>query len=99
MMDRMTAARDQRTKKLRRERLSAARAKGTHTVEQWKALQAEFPYCVRCLCERPTVKDHIIPLYQGGSDHIDNLQPLCGYCNCEKGPETTNWVAIRRANA
>ena len=29
--------------------------------------------------------DHIIARSQGGTDHIDNLQLLCGYCNRVKG--------------
>jgi 5-methylcytosine-specific restriction endonuclease McrA len=81
-------------------RLRAARALGTHTDEQWRALCAEFDHrCVRCgLHGRRLERDHITPIYQGGSDGIDNLQPLCATCNSSKGPESANWVVYRRAH-
>ena len=32
--------------------------------------------------------DHVIPQSRGGSDHLDNLQLLCGACNSTKGTGT-----------
>ena len=32
--------------------------------------------------------DHVVPQRQGGSDHFDNLQLLCGACNSTKGAGT-----------
>ena len=29
--------------------------------------------------------DHVVARSKGGTDHIDNLQLLCGYCNSKKG--------------
>jgi uncharacterized protein YdaU (DUF1376 family) len=75
----------------RSQRLAAARAIATHTKAEWLALvDACGNACVRC-GGAGVVKDHITPIYQGGSDGIDNLQPLCQSCNSSKGPENKDF--------
>ena len=78
----------------RSERLSAAREKGTHTKEQWEDMKSFFGGCVICgksIDEVKITKDHIVPIYQGGSDSITNLQPLCSSCNSRKGPDNHDY--------
>lgn len=71
----------------RAQRLAAARARGTHTEEEWLALVESFAgACARC-GDRPVTKDHIVAISRGGSDSIDNLQPLCRSCNSLKGAD------------
>lgn len=85
--------------RIRNIRLRAARAKGSHAEAGWMALVAAFG-CRCVMCGTPmeyseVQKDHIIPIYQGGSDGIENLQPLCRPCNTSKGPDTFDWVTYR----
>jgi len=39
--------------------------------------------------------DHIIPQARGGTDHMDNLQLLCGHCNKVKGDRTQEYLVAR----
>lgn len=87
--------------KVRTARLNLAKTKGTHTNEQWLEILNIFDYrCVKCGChpEGRPCKDHITPIYQGGSDGIDNLQPLCRECNTGKGNDNFNWAKYRLVN-
>jgi uncharacterized protein YdaU (DUF1376 family) len=83
----------ERGKVTRSQRLAEARRKGTHTPEEWVSLQAFCSHqCVKCQASNvELVKDHILPVYKGGSDSISNIQPLCRTCNAQKGPETTDY--------
>lgn len=83
--------REKNNSQIRAERMETARTKATHSAEEWRALlDASGRRCVKCGSEGPIEKDHIIPIYQGGTDGIDNLQPLCRTCNAAKGPDSTD---------
>lgn len=45
----------------------------------------------------PMSVDHIVPKSKGGSDHIDNLQPMCILCNRDKGNGDTYQVSVGHA--
>jgi len=87
-----------KNKQNRADRLKQAREKGRHTQNQWESLVCEFGgFCVRCGMNVLRVEeDHIVPIYLGGSDSIENIQPLCARCNACKGSETFNWKEYRR---
>jgi len=72
-------------------------ALGNHSQKEWLAKLKLYNFCPQCMRvweiipKRPDkrykyvwTKDHIVPLGQGGTDDIDNLQPLCYQCNFGK---------------
>lgn len=60
-------------------------AEGQHTFEQWEELiKKHGGKCVSCGQRKDLTKDHIMPLSEGGSDYIFNIQPMCRSCNSRK---------------
>jgi 5-methylcytosine-specific restriction endonuclease McrA len=68
---------------------------GSHTLEEWENLKRDTGN--KCLCcgspesDKPLTRDHIVAVAQGGSDSIDNIQPLCRSCNASKQTKTIDY--------
>jgi len=75
-----------------RRRVKKLNAEGSHTFDEWELLKKQYGYkCPCCGKKEPEIRlteDHIIPLDRGGSDFIENIQPLCKSCNCKKHTKT-----------
>lgn len=60
-------------------------AKGTFSVREWKDLLNKYGNkCLKCGSTKRLEADHVIPLSRGGSNSIENIQPLCRTCNSSK---------------
>lgn len=74
---------------------------GKFSPEKWHALCLHYgDCCLGCRQKRELFPDHIVPKSRGGSDTMDNLQPLCRRCNSRKGvktidmrPDSEQWKA------
>lgn len=76
----------------RKRRALKANAPGVFTEQEWEELKAKYNYtCPCCGRAEPEIKltpDHIVPISKGGSNFIEDIQPLCGSCNSRKGVKT-----------
>lgn len=67
-------------------------AGGSFTPKEWRNLCEQYDH--RCLCcgaQKKLTADHIVPMSSGGSNTIDNIQPLCQSCNSRKGAKTIDY--------
>jgi 5-methylcytosine-specific restriction endonuclease McrA len=76
-----------------RKRALAFGYEGEHfTYTEWLALLEFYGHrCLRCGSREQLTVDHVIPLSLGGSNSIDNIQPLCEGCNLRKDQDTTDY--------
>lgn len=75
---------------LRRARIASCG--GRFTASEWSAVKARYnDRCLRCWEEQPLHADHVVPITRGGSNSIENIQPLCSSCNRHKRQKTTDY--------
>jgi 5-methylcytosine-specific restriction endonuclease McrA len=71
----------------------AGRSTGEHyTAQQWNDLCDKYGnVCLCCGSSHRLTVDHIIPLCKGGTNCIQNIQPLCYKCNRKKWKQTIDY--------
>ena len=91
--------RQERAKRYNKRKNSAI---GSHTRKEFLDKLKQYERCPRCNrkwedipfskgnAKYKITEDHIIPLLEGGTDDIGNIQPLCYQCNFKKGHSIQN---------
>lgn len=79
-----------------RRRMIKKQVGGFHNVSEWENLKAQYNWtCPCCKGQEPKIKlteDHIVPVTKGGSDNIENIQPLCKSCNSRKSTKVIKYL-------
>jgi len=73
-------------------RALSAGAAGSFSLDAFASLCAYYDN--RCLCcglAKKLTADHVVPLSKGGTNYIENIQPLCSSCNSRKHTQTVDY--------
>lgn len=71
-----------------KKRARKLQAEGSFSPDEWLELKRKYNFaCLCCGKREPDIcltVDHVVPLVKGGTNYIDNIQPLCVSCNSRK---------------
>ena len=71
------------------------RALGCLNMQNWNLIKNHYgSKCLKCERREPEIKltiDHIVPVSRGGTNDLNNLQPLCFSCNSSKRVKIEDW--------
>jgi 5-methylcytosine-specific restriction endonuclease McrA len=80
----------------RKNKMMRKQVPGSHTFYEWEILKARYNWtCLCCKKSEPEITltvDHIIPATKGGSNNIENIQPLCQSCNSKKSVKIISYL-------
>ena len=89
----VTNNREKVYQKARNRRARKKLAIGKITAKEWQELCNK--YGNKCLCcgrsDVRLTQDHVVPLVLGGTNTIENAQPLCLSCNSKKGVKVVDY--------
>ena len=70
---------------------------GTHKHHLYGRQEGDCAGCRVHFPYKNLTVDHMVPKSKGGTDHFDNLQLLCGWCNSKKGNRSQEWLVAELA--
>ncbi len=83
---------EQTNARKQRRRAKLLEVGGSYSAKEWNELKRKYGnLCLCCREEKPLTVDHVIPLSKGGTNDIDNIQPLCVSCNSRKGTKEIDY--------
>lgn len=92
MRQRYSRSKGKRISNLEYLRRRRDKTRGNFSYEEWMEILDKYGHrCLACGSKERLEADHIVPLALGGTNTVDNIQPLCRTCNASKHTKTIDY--------